>query len=267
VGKRYQDLQRIGSGGMGSVVRAWDNRLERSVAIKVPPPNLADQPEYRQRFLREARAVARLHHDNVAEVYDVPEVPLGQCPIMILEYLQRRNLSEILEFDGLPALETALDWIQQAGQGLQHAHDRDILHRDIKPSNLMLVEERVKVLDFGLATLQGQDKLTRSGIVMGSVPYMAPEQLMGLDLDPRSDEYSLAATTFEFLTGELPFAPKDNLRQDIPRASDVRPDLPASLDAVLSLGFPVCRWPEARRAASGGRDRGRCGIPRVPTRF
>lgn len=247
VGPRYSQLHRIGAGGMGSVLRAWDTRLERTVAIKVPPPHLAELPAFRARFLREARALARLDHPQVGRVIDVPEVDPAATPVMILEYLEGMSLAELLDAGGPPPVARTLAWMRQAGEGLAHAHRRDVLHRDVKPGNLMLVGEDVKVVDFGLAAVEGQSRLTESGMVMGSLGYMPPEQLAGAVLDARSDVYSLAVSTFELVTGGLPFSDDDRYHLDPPSPSARRPDLPAAFDRVL--GVAMRPRPEERQAS------------------
>lgn len=233
LGDRYQNHVLLGAGGMGTVVRAFDTRLERTVAVKVPPPHLASHEQFQVRFLREARAVARLDHPNIGRVIDVPEVPAGELPVMILEYLDGVDLSTYLDRQGRPPGRVALGWIRQAGAGLQHAHEQGILHRDIKPANLMLVNERVKILDFGLAALEDRKGLTQSGMLMGSIPYMPPEQLRGEAVGIPADVYALGVTAFQLLTGKLPFAPEDAKRLNVPRISQAGTGAPAILDDLL----------------------------------
>jgi serine/threonine-protein kinase len=233
----------LGAGGMGTVVKAWDSRLERAVAIKVPPPHLASHPDFRTRFLREARALARLAHENIGRVYDVPEVSESDIPVMILEFLDGLDLAESLQSQGLPPGKDAFRWILEAGTGLAHAHGQGILHRDIKPSNLMLVHGKIKILDFGLAALSDRTGLTQSGMLLGSIPFMPPEQLRGEKVDSSADQYALAVTGFQLLTGRMPFSEDDALRLQVPRLSQVRAGIPASLDATLARAMS----PEPKR--------------------
>jgi hypothetical protein len=233
LGSRYRDHVMLGAGGMGTVVRAFDTRLERTVAVKVPPPHLASQEQFQVRFLREARAVARLNHQNIGRVIDVPEVPAGELPVMILEYLDGVDLATYLDRNGRPSGKLALGWVRQAGAGLQHAHDQGILHRDIKPANLMLVGDTVKILDFGLAALEDRKGLTRSGMLMGSIPYMPPEQLRGEVVGVPADVYALGVTAYQLITGLLPFDPEDAKRTRVPRISQAGTGAPAALDELL----------------------------------
>jgi serine/threonine protein kinase len=179
----------------------------------------------------------------VAIVHDIPEVGEGDIPVMILEYLQGTDLAELRQLRRqlrrqLPVAEV-LDWIDQAGAGVQHAHEQGILHRDLKPANLMRLEDggRIKVLDFGLAAVADAGGLTRSGMLMGSLPYMPPEQLRGERVDERADVYALAATTFELLAGRVPFEENDSHRERCPQLEGTRPDLPAGVDAIMRRGL------------------------------
>ena len=237
LGERYVRYSQLGAGGMGTVVKAFDSRLERWVAIKVPPPHLASHEQFQARFLREARALAKLGHPNIGGVIDVPDVAPGGIPVMVLEFLDGIDLGAYLDQRGRPAPKLALQWIVQAGRGLHFAHTQGVLHRDIKPSNLMLVQERerasIKILDFGLAALEDRQALTRSGMLMGSLPYMPPEQFQGSKVDQTADLYALAVSAYELLAGKLPFQPEDAQRRVVPRISQAGTGIPASLDPVL----------------------------------
>lgn len=236
LGSRYQDYELLGSGGMGCVVRARDTRLGRTVAVKVPPPHLATDTHFRSRFLREAQALARLQHPNVAIVHDIPEVGRGDVPVMILEYLQGTDLAEVLGRQGPRPWAEVREWILQAADGLAHAHDQGILHRDLKPANLMRLEGsgRIKVLDFGLAAVADTGGLTRSGMLMGSLPYMPPEQLRGERVDARADVYALGVTAYELVSGRLPFDPEDSQRVRAAAIRSLAPGVPAALDDLFT---------------------------------
>lgn len=232
-GERYQQLEEIGAGGMGVVLRGQDTRLARTVAIKVPPPHLATLPEFRARFLREARALARLKHPNIGGVYDVTDGETGDCPVMVMEYLEGQTLLDLLREAGQLPLDTARGWIRQLGRGLVYVHSQGVLHRDVKPANLMLVKGEVKILDFGLASLEDGTRLTRTGGLGGSIGYMPPEQIRGEHVDQRADVYALAATAYQLLAGQLPFRASDKMRRDIPRISTQREGLSQALDPVF----------------------------------
>jgi serine/threonine-protein kinase len=234
LGVRYRDFMVLGAGGMGTVVKAFDSRLERVVAIKVPPPHLASVSQFQVRFLREARAVARLDHPNIGRVIDVPEVPDGEAPVMILEFLDGVNLETYLDRRGKPGIELALRWVHQAGTGIQHAHEQGILHRDIKPANLMLVKDAVKVLDFGLAALEDRKGLTEGGMLLGSIPYMSPQQLQREQVGVEGDVYALGVTAFQLLTGGLPFEAGDSARERIPKISQACTGAPEILDVWVA---------------------------------
>jgi serine/threonine-protein kinase len=229
---------------MGVVLKGQDTRLGRPVAIKVPPPHLSTIPEFRARFIREARALARLKHPNIGGVYDVTDGETGDCPVMVMEYLDGSTLLALLRNAGTLSLETARDWIRQLGLGLSYVHSKGVLHRDVKPANLMLVEGEVKILDFGLASLDDGTCLTRTGGLGGSIGYMPPEQIRGEQVDQRADVYAMAATAYQLLTSELPFRVEDKMRRAIPRISSQRDELPAGLDKVFSRA--LAPYPEDR---------------------
>jgi serine/threonine-protein kinase len=232
---------------MGVVVRGTDQKLERPVAVKLPPPQLAALPQFRDRFLREARAQARLTHAAIGRVLDVPDVPPGEIPVLVLEFLEGEDLGARLERVGPEAVDVVLGRVREAAAGLAHAHAKGVLHRDVKPSNLMLVDGRVRILDFGLAAVEGSDKLTTTGMVMGSLPYMPPEQLRGEEVAAPADQFALAVSAFELLTGALPFGPEDRAREapaDLAEArSEVSPELAAALRRGMSAD-PTARFPD-----------------------
>ncbi len=172
-------------------------------------------------------------HPSVVSVYDIPDVPAGEVPVMVLEYLQGQDLSQYLERHGAVPLAKALAWIFQVAEGLTAAHQVGVLHRDIKPANLMLAEGRIRILDLGLACIEGGTQLTMSGMTMGSLPYMPPEQFEGSQVTEAADQFSLAATAFELLSGALPFDPSDRARKNPFRLLETNPNLPATLDPVL----------------------------------
>src|SRR5579862_3626700 len=209
----YQVLEKIGVGGMGEVFRARDERLGRDVALKFIRPASSDNPDHLRRFEQEARAAAALNHPNIVAIYDVGFE--GTTPYIVSELLQGKTLRQRLA-EGPISLQQASALALQVAQGLAAAHERHIVHRDLKPENLFITEDdRIKILDFGVAKLQappGENRgietlttVTKSGAVVGTVAYMSPEQLRGKPVDHRSDIFSFGAIFYEMLTGRRAF--------------------------------------------------------------
>jgi eukaryotic-like serine/threonine-protein kinase len=211
----YRILAPLGAGGMGEVYRAYDTRLGRDVAIKVIPAGLARDPERIRRFEQEARAAGALNHPNVCAIYDLGTYE--GSPFVVMELLEGESLRTRLEA-GSVAARKAIDWAAQAAHGLGAAHEKGIVHRDLKPENLFVTKDgRVKVLDFGLAKLTRPEVLapageapisiaaTATGALLGTVGYMAPEQVRGESADARSDLFALGTILYESLTGERAF--------------------------------------------------------------
>jgi len=242
----------VGAGGMGEVYKGRDTRLGRAVAIKVLPPDLAASPERRHRFEQEARAVSQLNHPNICTLYDVGE-QAGR-PFIAMEFLDGRTLKDSIL--GRPmAIDRVLDLSIQIADGLQAAHAQGIVHRDIKPANIFVTATGyAKILDFGLAKAFGSSSQrllelalagpasaeTRAGVIVGTVPYMSPEQALGGHLDHRSDIFSFGAVLYEMATGTAPFrghttaAVFDAILHSTP-AVPVRlnPDVPGELDRII----------------------------------
>jgi serine/threonine protein kinase len=216
----YEVLEEIGRGGMGVVLKAFDDRLQRLVAIKVLAPHLAAEDEARRRFLREARAAAAVRHENVVTIYAVEEA--GDMPYLVMEYVRGPSLQERLDRGERPELEEIVRIGAQTAAGLAAAHAEGLVHRDIKPANILLEDgRRVKITDFGLARTvdeahlaligpqpsRGVDtRLTQVGTVAGTPQYMAPEQARGQDLDHRADLFSLGSVLYALCAGRPPFA-------------------------------------------------------------
>ncbi len=208
----YRVLEKIGSGGMGDVFRARDERLGRDVALKLIRPAAGDNPDHLRRFEQEARAAAALNHPNILAIYDVGFE--GGTPYIVTELLVGKTLRERLVLGRIPLNETS-DYALQIAHGLIAAHERQIVHRDLKPENLFLTNDgRIKILDFGVAKLQvsGEDRsvetlttVTKTGSVIGTVAYMSPEQLRAKPVDHRSDIFSFGAILYEMLTGSRAF--------------------------------------------------------------
>ncbi len=237
----YKILEQLGAGGMGEVWLAEDTRLERKVAIKFLPHHAAQEEAEKARFIQEAKAAARLTHNNIAQVYEIGEEE-GRLYI-VMEYVSGGSLRDQLdEAKGrsLP-LNKVLTWVQEAAQGLAEAHKQGIIHRDIKPDNLMLTESgQIKITDFGLARLETATRLTAEGATLGTVNYMSPEQIIGRDVDHRADLFSLGATFFELLTGHRVFEGADAnatyfaiLNDTIEPLSRFLKEIPEGLEAII----------------------------------
>jgi len=200
----YKILERLGAGGMGVVYRAQDLKLDRSLALKFLPPGLTRDPEAKQRFIHEAKAASALNHPNVCTVHDIGETEDGQI-FIVMAYYEGETLREKIERGPL-SLDEGMGIAVQIAQGLARAHEKGIVHRDIKPANIFLsTDGMVRILDFGLAKLSGQSRITREGSTLGTAAYMSPEQARGDDVDQRTDIWALGAVLYEMFTGRLPF--------------------------------------------------------------
>jgi Tol biopolymer transport system component len=246
----YEILTPLGAGGMGEVYRARDSKLDREVAVKVLPEELAAHPDALARFEREAKAVAALNHPNILGIYDFGTV--GTVAYAVMELLEGETLRDRLDAGALPPRK-AIDYAHQIAVGLAAAHERGIVHRDLKPENLFLTRDgRMKILDFGLAKKMGgasegestsaptMSRQTDPGTVMGTVGYMSPEQVRGLAVDHRSDIFALGAILYEMLSGKRAFR-RDTasdtmsaiLRDDPPELLESGRNVPPSLDRLV----------------------------------
>jgi Tol biopolymer transport system component len=200
----YNILEKLGEGGMGIVYKAEDTKLGRFVALKFLPTELTQDKNARERFIQEAKAASALQHHNICIIHDIDETPEGQL-FIVMDYYCGETLKDKIEDERLK-IEKALDIAIQIAHGLEHAHKEGIIHRDIKPANIIITKHgEVKILDFGLAKLAGQAKLTKDSSTLGTVAYMSPEQLSGKEVDQRTDLWSLSVVLYEMLTGQLPF--------------------------------------------------------------
>ena len=296
----YEVLGLIGEGGMGQVYRAADTRLDRAVAIKVMPAALADDPVRRERFEREARSISRLEHPNICPLYDVGELPddVGGGLFLVMQFLEGETLAERLSRGPLSIKET-LDVGIQIAEALAAAHRAGIVHRDLKPGNVMLTRAGARLLDFGLArtvaTVAGGDPgatvapdrtaLTTQGTLLGTLHYMAPEQLDGREVDTRADIFAFGAVLFEMVTAVKAFEAETParvlsaiLRDEPARVATIVPVTPAGLDELIHTCLakdPNERWQGMSDVArqlkwlQSGLSAGRSGsIPRgaVPPR-
>jgi serine/threonine protein kinase len=200
----YKILEKLGSGGMGTVYKAQDTKLDRFVALKFLPPHIGADDNEKKRFIHEAKAASALQHNNICTIHEIGETDDGQM-FICMDYYEGETLKKKIERGPLK-LEDAIDISIQIAQGLAKAHSKEIIHRDIKPANILLTEEeQVKIVDFGLAKLAGQTVLTKEGTTIGTVAYMSPEQARGEVVDHRTDIWAVGVVLFEMLTGELPF--------------------------------------------------------------
>ncbi|MFZ1007324.1 MAG: protein kinase [Candidatus Sulfotelmatobacter sp.] len=242
----YRVIEKIGSGGMGDVFRARDERLGRDVALKLIRPTSNDNPDHRRRFELEARAAASLNHPNICTIHEIGQQD-GQY-FIVMELLEGQTLRKRLSEGALP-VRLAVDYSSQIVQGLIAAHDGHITHRDLKPENLFLTNEgRIKILDFGVAKLHADSErsveelttITRNGSVVGTVAYMSPEQLRAKTVDPRSDIFSMGAILYEMLAGHRAFQGETEvdtmtavLLEEPPEIGLEQADIPASFQQIV----------------------------------
>jgi len=246
---QYAALERIGKGGMGLVLKARHRTMDRIVALKVLSANATDSPDAVSRFHREVRAAAKLSHPNIVTAHDASEHE--GLHYLVMEFVDGKDLAEIVEEHGALPLDRAIDWIIQAAKGLEYAHAQGVVHRDIKPANLLLDKEgTVKILDMGLALMsrsiktpddETTDQLTSGGLILGTCDYIAPEQADDAhEADQRSDIYSLGCTLYRLVTGDKPYKGNSVLKvlmahkqAQIPSLCEARSDVPPQLDAVF----------------------------------
>lgn len=255
--------KRIGSGAMSIVYKARQDVTERVVAVKILRSQLACVPTNVKRFQREAKAISRLSHENLLNVYDVGSTTSGQ-PYMVMDFIEGKSLAEIIAAEGYVRWQRAANIFLQACSAMQHAHEHNIIHRDLKPDNIMLVNtadgaDLVKVVDFGIVKLTDESqalsqRLTQTGEVWGSPVYMSPEQCAGRDIDARTDIYSLGTVMYEVLTGAQVFTGKriteiimKQLNEKPQPPGTLRPDLmiPGWLEHVVLRALekePAQRW-------------------------
>lgn len=230
---RYEVIGELGQGAMGVVYKARDPLIDREVAIKTINLGLAmeEREEYEARFYQEAKAAGRLSHPNIVTIYDVGRS--GDVAYIAMEYLHGRELRDILNETPLLAIDQVLDIVAQVAQGLAYAHEHDIVHRDIKPSNVMIVRDgHAKITDFGIARMASAAVRTQTGMVLGSPKYMSPEQVLGKEIDQRSDIFSLGVMLYEMLAGQVPFI-GENVNAIMYQTLNAIPALPGSKNPAI----------------------------------
>lgn len=253
IADRYELEELVGSGGMSTVFRARDLQLDRLVAIKILHERYVEDPEYVERFRREARAVAKLSHPNIVTVIDRGDD--GGRQYIVFEHVKGENLKELVTRTGRMSPRRALELVIPVADGLAFAHEHGLVHRDVKPQNVLLSSEgEVKVTDFGIArALDVEHGVTQTGTVLGTSEYLAPEQASGEPVSAATDEYSLGVVLWELLTGEVPFTGENfvavalrHVNEPPPRLLDQRPDLSPRLAAAVERALvkdPARRFP------------------------
>jgi formylglycine-generating enzyme required for sulfatase activity/serine/threonine protein kinase len=255
----YEILQVLGQGAFGIVFKAFDEKLHRYVAVKAMSPQLATTSPPRKRFLREARSVAAIKHENIVQVYSVEEQPL---PYLVMEYIDGQTLQQKLDGSGPLDILEILHLGRQMAAGLAAAHEKGLIHRDIKPTNILIeggAEQKLKITDFGLARAADDATMTRTGTIAGTPMYMAPEQAMGQTLDHRADLFSLGSVLYQMTCGRPPFRGPNAISvlkrvvDESPRSiRDILPDAPEWLCSIigkLHAKNPDDRYQSAREVA------------------
>ncbi len=235
---KYKIETVLGQGAMGVVYRAYDPVIKRQVALKTMSGDFQANPEMLQRFYREAQSAGSLRHFNVVTIYDLGEE--NHQPYIAMEYLEGANLQDLIRQKSVTTLNRVLHIMRQCCEGLHYAHCRDIVHRDVKPANIFILhDDTVKIVDFGIAMV-GASTITKTGMVMGTVSYMSPEQVQGQPLDGRSDQFSLGIILYELLTGKKPFQGENIpaicmkiVSQAPAPVRDLYPHCPPPLESVL----------------------------------
>ena len=239
INDRYQIIKTIGEGGMANVYLAYDEILDRNVALKILRGDLAGDEKFVRRFQREALSSSSLSHPNIVEMYDVGEDD-GQYYI-VMEYIDGKTIKQLIKKRGGLTLSEVVDIMLQLTDGISHAHDSFIIHRDIKPQNIMILENGlVKITDFGIAMAINAAQLTQTNSVMGSVHYLPPEQAVGKGATIKSDIYSLGILMFELVTGRIPFKGENaveialkQMKEPLPDVTQINPEIPMSIENIL----------------------------------
>jgi serine/threonine-protein kinase len=267
---RYRLVELLGRGGMGEVWRAYDPNMDRVVALKVLPPNFADDQVFQARFRREARSAAGLDEPHVVPIHDFGEI--GGRLYVTMRLIKGRDLQALLDGGPVPP-ERAVKIIEQIASALHAAHDIGLVHRDVKPSNILVAQDDFAYLiDFGIARAEGETGLTSTGATIGTWAYMAPERFRTGIADASADTYALTCVLYQSLTGELPFPAKSleqiavaHMMDPPPKPSQIRPEVPAAMDDVIATGMakdPHSRYATTVELAHAARDAITVPIPR-----
>jgi eukaryotic-like serine/threonine-protein kinase len=247
IGGRYRIERRLGVGGMSTVHLAFDQRLERYVALKLLAEHLADDPTFVSRFRREALSAARLVHPNIVQVFDFGFDERQHQHFIVMEHVPGHSCAELLRDHGHLEVDDAVEIITQACRGLDYAHRNGVVHRDVKPGNLLVSDaDVVKLADFGIARAMGQSSITQVGSVLGTAAYLAPEQARGEEAGPRADIYALGVVAYQLLSGRLPYeasslselALKQQRESPIP-LDELNPQIPAELARAVELALAL----------------------------
>ena len=249
---KYEIHAEIGRGGMGMVYKGYDPLLDRYLAVKVLAPHLVWETEFVQRFLREARAAARLKHPNIVTIHDV-----GQQEgwyYFVMEYVEGIALDKFIKQHGALPVHDVLDIVKVLALALDYAHASGLIHRDIKPANIIMgMDGHIMLTDFGIARAVDEKRMTSTGTILGTPEYMAPEQVSGQQADARSDLYSLAVVTYQMLSGDVPYKADNTLallykvvNEPLPSIRKLHPALPVAVEPVLQKALakdPAARYP------------------------
>ena len=244
---RYRIEGRLGVGGMSTVHLAFDNRLERYVALKLLAEHLADDPTFVSRFRREALSAARLVHPNIVQVFDFGFDSGHHQHFIVMEHVSGNSCAELLRDHGHLDVGQSIDIVGQACRGLDYAHRNGVVHRDVKPGNLLVSDtDVVKLADFGIARATDQSSITQVGSVLGTAAYLSPEQARGDEAGPQADLYSLGVVTYQLISGRLPYeaaslselALKQQRESPIP-LDELNPDVPPSLSQAVALALAI----------------------------
>jgi eukaryotic-like serine/threonine-protein kinase len=244
---RYRIEGRLGVGGMSTVHLAFDQRLERNVAIKLLAEHLADDPTFVSRFRREALSAARLVHPNIVQVFDFGFDEHQHRHFIVMEHVDGQSCAELLRDEGHLEVRQAVDYLSQACKGLEYAHRNGVIHRDVKPGNLLVSDTgQVKLADFGIARAVDQSSITQAGSVLGTAAYLAPEQARGEEAGPRADIYSLGVVAYQLLSGRLPYEAVSlseltlkQQREAPDRLDEVNPQVPRELAQAVGMALSI----------------------------
>jgi serine/threonine protein kinase len=244
---RYRVEGRLGVGGMSTVMLAFDQRLERYVALKLLAEHLADDPTFVSRFRREALAAARLIHPNIVQVYDFGLDRSTNQNFIVMEHVSGHSCAELLRDRGHLDIGPAVEIVSQACRGLDYAHRNGVVHRDVKPGNLLVSDSGVtKLADFGIARAANQSSITQVGSVLGTAAYLAPEQARGEVAGPRADLYSLGVVTYQLLSGRLPYEAASlaelalKQQRELPTPlTQINPDVPRELAEAIGIAISI----------------------------